>query len=956
MSALCPPGHEITLLPAPQHGARVLVWRRQPVDDAAASHRLVLGDELRPVQATEHPLSTLLESEETPGPVTLERTRPLVALAKKLVQRGSVRPTVVDEPQVRLRWKARLDGDERAVLAALCQRWPAAAWASVEGEPSTGVWAVARAVLDGLIDLLIRRAAPVPRLDGEGWEAAIERALSTDDDRPSRVVNGVRPRQYLDAWERAARDQQTPRFRLLLRLQPPAGDGDTFRLLFLLEAREGQTLFDPVEAAEVWADTPRAHLLADDLTPARTFLRQALAKAGQVLAAVEVSLASDAPGAALLSRDDAWQLLDRTRAALEATGARVELPEGFDELDARFPRARVRLARDDGRSPTEPSLANRYQVLWEVHSQGALLTADALASLGKQAPLARHEGVWLPITREAAERLARVAARPVEMWTGPQALSAALAGEVRRTGDLADAVVTFEPGLEALIEALGQEPTLVPVPAGVHATLRHYQQRGLSWLLHRARHGLGALLADDMGLGKTVQLISLLVALQEAGLDDGPTLVVCPASLVGNWERELSRFAPSLKVVRHHGAERLKGLDALAEALGSHDVLLTTYGLARRDAASFARLRWGTLVLDEAQNVKNPQSAQAKAVRTLDAARRVALSGTPVENRLSELWSLMEFLNPGLLGTHDRFRREISLPIERDRDARAVRWLRAATAPFLLRRLKRDPDIAPELPEKETIRVFCSLSEEQAKLYGEAVERSLSTLDDAGTKIERSGKVLKLLTELKQICNHPVHFLGDAGALPGRSGKLERAAEMLEEIVDGGERALVFTQYVEMASLLSAHLEKRLAREVPMFHGALTLPQREALVKRFQEEPDGPPVMVMSLRAGGVGLNLTRASHVMHYDRWWNPAVEDQASDRAHRIGQQRRVQVHLLITLGTLEERIDRLLESKRGLADAVVTGGEAWLGSLSTDELRALVSLGSDAAVESIEAWEDG
>lgn len=955
MPAFCPPGHELTLWPQPRHGARLLVWQRQPADPAQATHRLVLGDEARPVQAVEHPLERLLDAPGS-GPITLQRTRPLVTLARRLVERGSVRPSVVDEPQVRMVWRARLDADERAVLAAVCERLPAAAWAPVDGPPSPGAWAVARAALDGLVDLLIRRAAPLPRLQGEGWEAAIERALATDDDRPAPVVNGARPRQLLADWERAAREQQTPRFRLVLRLQPPPDDGDTFRLLFLLEAREGSTLLDPVEAAEVWAGAPAAHRLADDLSPAQAFLRQALRKAGQVLAAVEVSLASEAPGAALLSRDDAWQLLGRTRAALETTGARVELPEGFDALDVRFPRARVRLARDDGRPAAEPSLANRYQVLWEVHSDGQLLSAHALAALGPQAPLARHEGRWLPITREAAERLSRVAARPVETWTGPQALSAALAGEVRRTGDLADAAVVFEPGLEALIEALGQEPALVPVPAGVQATLRHYQQRGLSWLLHRARHGLGALLADDMGLGKTVQLISLLVALQESGLDDGPTLVVCPASLVGNWERELGRFAPSLKVVRHHGAERLKEKHALSDALGSHDVLLTTYGLARRDADTFARLRWGTLVLDEAQNVKNPHSAQAKAVRSLDAARRVALSGTPVENRLSEMWSLMEFLNPGLLGTHDRFRREISLPIERDRDARAVRWLRAATAPFLLRRLKRDPDIAPELPEKETIRVFCSLSQEQAKLYGEAVERSLSALDDAGTRIERSGKVLKLLTELKQICNHPVHFLGDGGALPGRSGKLERAAEMLEEIVDAGERALVFTQYVEMASLLTTHLEKRLGREVPLFHGALTLPQREALVKRFQEAPDGPPVMVMSLRAGGVGLNLTRASHVMHYDRWWNPAVEDQASDRAHRIGQQRRVQVHLLITLGTLEERIDRLLESKRGLADAVVAGGEAWLGSLSTDELRALVSLGSDAAVESIEAWEDG
>jgi SNF2 family DNA or RNA helicase len=472
-------------------------------------------------------------------------------------------------------------------------------------------------------------------------------------------------------------------------------------------------------------------------------------------------------------------------------------------------------------------------------------------------------------------------------------------------------------------------------------------------MFHRTRLGLGALLADDMGLGKTVQLISLLLALKEAGAEGGPTLLVCPASLVGNWERELARFAPGLRLVRHHGEERRRDADALARDAAPHDVVLTTYGLVRRDARWLAQVRWGTVVCDEAQNLKNPQAAQARAVRSLEARRRVALSGTPVENRLSELWSLMEFLNPGLLGSLERFRRELALPIERDRDARAVRWLQAATRPFLLRRLKTDPDVAPELPEKEVIRTFCSLSEEQAALYQKAVEESLAAIEGA-EGIERQGRVLKLLTRLKQVCNHPAQLEEAPGALAGRSGKLERAAEMLEEVVASGDRALVFTQYVRMGELLVRHLGERLGVEVPLFHGGLDLEARDRMVRRFQEAPDGPPVLVLSLRAGGVGLNLTRANHVLHYDRWWNPAVEDQATDRAHRIGQTRRVQVHHLVTMGTLEERIDRMLEEKRQLADAVIEGGEAWLSRLSTDELRALVSLGSDAAVESVASWD--
>jgi SNF2 family DNA or RNA helicase len=529
---------------------------------------------------------------------------------------------------------------------------------------------------------------------------------------------------------------------------------------------------------------------------------------------------------------------------------------------------------------------------------------------------------------------------------------------VRQAGDLADATVICESGLTQLMTELSSEAAEIGTPAKLRATLRGYQQRGLGWLFHRTRLGLGALLADDMGLGKTVQLIALLLQLREydeANSEDGggATLLVCPASLVGNWERELARFGPSLKVIRHHGSARHKDATNLQSRSGGHDIVLTTYGLVRRDADLLAKVSWGMVVCDEAQNIKNPGSAQAKAVRGLTSRRKVALSGTPVENRLTELWGLMEFLNPGLLGTMDRFRREIALPLERERDARALRWLKAATSPFILRRMKSDPAIAPELPEKEIIRVFCSLTEEQAKLYKKAVEDSLGALDSL-TGIERSGRVLKLLTEVKQICNHPSHYLDDHESLSGRSGKLERAAEMLEEIVESGERTLIFTQYVEMGTRLCRYLERRLNVPVPFFHGGLSLEERDEMVRQFQEHENGPPILVLSLRAGGVGLNLTRASHVLHYDRWWNPAIEDQATDRAYRIGQTKRVQVHHLITIGTLEEKIDRMLEEKRGLADAVVAGGEQWLTQLSTDELRALVSLGSDAAVESMESWE--
>ena len=770
------------------------------------------------------------------------------------------------------------------------------------------VWAIARVFLNVAVDALVRDAGGPPVLREGSWESAVELALVGDCG--SHLLSTPRVRRLLETWENALRARETPRPRIVLRLEPPAKDSGSFTLAFLVETREGATFAGPVGIAAVWADTLEAHKLADDTEPLRKMVKELLHKAGQLVTPIEVSLASKAPTLARLSAAEAWAIINTQRVALEALGCRLEHDAVFDGIESRFPKARVRLGRADGRPKTEVSLASRYSIAWEVAAAGVDMSPAMLREAARQTPLARVKGVWLPITAEAAERLARVAERDETEWTGPQALAAALAGEVRQPGDVADAAVIVESGLSQLIAELAGEVASIATPDGVKATLRVYQSRGLSWLFHRTRLGLGALLADDMGLGKTVQLIALLIALRNHAQslderDGGPTLLVCPASLVGNWEHELQRFAPSLKVVRHHGAARHKDAGDLRAKTSPHDIVLTTYGLVRRDADLLSEIEWGTVVCDEAQNIKNPGAAQARAMRGLKARRKIALTGTPIENRLTELWGLMEFVNPGLLGSLDRFRREIAIPLERERDARALRWLKAATSPFMLRRMKTDPDIAPELPEKEIIRVYCSLTEEQAKLYKQAVDESLGVLDTV-EGIERSGRVLKLLTGLKQICNHPSHYLGDEESMAGRSGKLERAAEMLEEIVEGGERTLIFTQYVEMGTRLCAYLEKRLQVAVPFFHGGLSLEQRNTMIRRFQEDADGPPILALSLRAGGVGLNLTRATHVLHYDRWWNPAVEDQATDRAYRIGQTKRVQVHHLITLGTLEERID--------------------------------------------------
>jgi non-specific serine/threonine protein kinase len=441
-----------------------------------------------------------------------------------------------------------------------------------------------------------------------------------------------------------------------------------------------------------------------------------------------------------------------------------------------------------------------------------------------------------------------------------------------------------------------------------------------------------------MGLGKTPTTLAHLAG------REGPHLVVCPLSVVHNWEAEAARFVPLSRVVVHHGAGRA-GAEPFAAIVAANDIVVSTYATVTRDIDLFAKVHWSTAVLDEAQAIKNPGTQAARAVRRLAANQRLALTGTPVENRLSELWSIMAFAVPGLLGSLAQFRGQFATPIERHRDAGAAEELRRATAPFLLRRTKADRSLVPDLPDKVEQIAWSTLTHEQAAMYQSVVDQLLRDAE-AATGMRRRGLVLAAITRLKQICNHPVHALADGSSLAGRSGKLNRFDELIENLLDAEERALVFTQFREMGSLLQRHLAERLGLGVPFLHGGVTKRGRQNMVERFQAG-EGAPLLLVSLKAGGTGLNLTAASRVVHYDRWWNPAVEDQATDRAWRIGQLRSVFVHKLVCQGTIEERVDALITDKRGLADAVVgTTGEAWLSELSTDELRDLVVLDARAA----------
>jgi hypothetical protein len=573
---------------------------------------------------------------------------------------------------------------------------------------------------------------------------------------------------------------------------------------------------------------------------------------------------------------------------------------------------------------------------WQLVLGGDTLTDKEVAALAEaKRPLIRLRGRWVRADRAKLRRLLDRRRRP--KLTAVEAVAAALSGSVDVDGETVE--FTPPPAVAELARRLTTSTgTDIAPPAALDATLRPYQQRGLSWLAEMSETGLGGCLADDMGLGKTVQLIALHLHRHATQPDAGPTLVVCPTSLLGNWEREIAKFAPGTPTRRYHGGSR-----HLTD-LAPDEIVLVTYGVVRRDRVALAEIGWGLVVADEAQHVKNPLSRTAKELRGIPASARIALTGTPVENRLTDLWAILDWTTPGLLGPLDRFRRAVAVPVERYRDPDATELLSRVVRPFLLRRVKSDPTIAPELPAKTELDQVVPLTAEQTTLYEAVVRETLTTIS-ASEGIERRGLIFKLMTSLKQICNHPAQFLHETGPLPRRSGKLTALDELLDIILSSNESVLVFTQYVEMGSLIVAHLAAR-GIDAAFLHGATSARKREELVESFQA--GDVPVFVLSLKAGGVGLNLTRATHVIHYDRWWNPAVEDQATDRAYRIGQDRPVTVHRLVAEGTVEDKIAAMLTDKRYLADAVVGTGEAWIGELSDRDLAELVSLSAVATAE--------
>ncbi len=610
---------------------------------------------------------------------------------------------------------------------------------------------------------------------------------------------------------------------------------------------------------------------------------------------------------------------------LELLGVQILLPRGLRSLVR--PKASVLIDRAQLSKGSDFPLLGLFHFDWQVSIGDEQLSPEAFFKmLDTTHGLVKIRNQYVLIQPDELERMRRRFERGPKP-TPQQLIHAALTGEFEGT------TAHLTPEVVKMIKELTEIKEMA-IPKGIQATLRPYQHRGYSWMYKNARLGLGSVIADDMGLGKTLQVITLLEQLRSEGkLKHSPALAVVPTSLLANWKKEVEKFAPNLKTEIFHGSDR-------KFTKQGYDLMVTTYGTLRSDLKKFKEGQWGPLIIDEAQNIKNAETAQSKAIRAVPAKIHIAMSGTPVENRLLDYWSIFDFALPGYLGSQQYFKTEFSNPITRFRDPDALRLFHGVTAPFIMRRVKTDPNVISDLPDKISNNQWCSLEKEQAAIYQNVVKQSLDDIANAPTAIARKGLVLKMLTALKQVCNHPVHYIGKGEAVTENSGKSAALLPLLENILGQHEKCLIFTQYTEMGKLLVKMLKTELGVDASFLHGGLNPKQREALVTEFQEEAHRK-IFILSLKAGGTGLNLTAANHVIHYDLWWNPAVENQATDRAFRIGQRKNVMVHRMICKGTLEERIDGMLNAKKDLANLTVAQGENWIGDLSNTDLQRLVML---------------
>ncbi|PZO56079.1 MAG: ATP-dependent helicase [Phormidesmis priestleyi] len=769
-----------------------------------------------------------------------------------------------------------------------------------------------------------------------------------------------RYRQW-QAWDdRITRTQGEIPFYFCFQLESPDKEEENWQIIFKVAPKEHPSL--RIALADYWRLQP-VQQMALKLQFGDTFeqnLLLILGDAARIYPRLRDGLETDEPVGISLDVDAAFDFLNEAAWILEDAGYKVIVPAWWTPQGRR--KAQMRL-KAKGKSSSKSDKSKSYfsmdtlvEYEYELAIGGEPVTEQEWQQLvAAQTSLVQFRGQWMELDKGKMQEM--VAFWRQQRDQNPEMGLLEFMQMAANQGDDIEIDFSRDRTLVSMMEKLNNKSALVPIenPDSLNGELREYQKRGVSWLHYLESLGLNGCLADDMGLGKTIQVIARMVQEKEdieenaeAISDLPPTLLIAPTSVVGNWLREVEKFAPQLKAAVHHGSDRLKTKKGFQKLCANHDLIITSFSLARLDNTLLDSVTWHRIVLDEAQNIKNPNTAQTKAILKLSAQHRLALTGTPVENRLMDLWSIFNFLNPGYLGKQAQFRRTFEMPIQRDNDRTQSGVLKKLVEPFILRRVKTDQSIIKDLPEKVEQKLYCNLTKEQASLY-EATVRDVEKQLNGAEGIQRKGIILSTLLKLKQICNHPRQFLQDGSDFTeARSHKLSRLSEMVAEAIADGDSLLIFTQFRELGDALEKYLRQEQHYNTYYLHGGTSRQKRERMMAEFQSPDTGPSIFVLSLKAGGVGITLTKANHVFHFDRWWNPAVEDQATDRAFRIGQKKNVFVHKFVAIGTLEERIDQMIEDKKKLAGAIIGADESWLTELDNNAFKQLIALNKSALMD--------
>jgi SNF2 family DNA or RNA helicase len=849
-------------------------------------------------------------------------------------------------------WKPLPDDSDVRHLKRLQKELPAAlrcVQVSSSEPPNTPGEIVLTQLLDSMVDGLIRNhhtLTPTQREDSvhDAWlNALVSQNSVLKWSKKSEIEDFVK---QLSIWSRQIFLSANSPYKLCFRLLEPSSEKEDWKLEYLLQSKEDMSILIPM--AMIWSkkkqDLEMLKKIEFDSIELPLLL---LGQAAGIYPPLANSLKPNQAGQVHLSTQSAMDFLLTYAEILSRMGFSVLLPAWWKGTHTeRKLSLHLRVESPKLQGKAGMSLTSILQFDYQASLGDEKISLKELMELAKlKSPLVRIRGQWTFIdAKQIQECIQFLKKQKDNVITAGDLVQISIGN---KSAPVEIEKIEASGWVEKLLAGLNEKKGFkkLPQPKTFTGTLRDYQQKGYSWLAYLKQWGLGTCLADDMGLGKTIQTLALLQ--QEAdGGEKRPVLLICPTTVLNNWRKEAERFTPNLKTLVHHGSERKKTTD-FAKTFKGTALVISSFGLLHRDLESLKQIDWAGIIIDEAQNIKNPQTKQAKAVRALTADYRIALTGTPVENHVGDLWSIMEFLNPGMLGSLQQFKERFHKPITLYKDDSVAQHLKKIVSPFILRRLKTDKSIIKDLPDKIESKEYCTLTKEQASLYQAVADEVQKQIEEA-EGIARKGMVLAALTRLKQVCNHPAQYFQDNSALFGRSGKLQRTLDLLSEIFENGERTLIFTQYYEMGSILQQVIQEHFGRETFFLHGKVPKKKRDEMIERFQNSETAPFFFILSLKAGGTGITLTRANNVIHYDRWWNPAVEKQATDRAFRIGQHQNVQVHKLIVSGTLEEKIDDLLMQKEEVANQVVGSGEAWLSELSNNDFKSLISLSQSAIGE--------